>query len=250
VGGLCRLATSAVPSAKPFERGLAAEAQVRYTAELMPNLLLILAALFALACAAASISPPTRISLQPEQVERCQSTLLLDEPPAIASYWDAQTFRDDPGQIVANWYSPVLCAMGEAPLALPDEIDSLRFRFLWIRSFDPPISVRIEKDGPRVVLYATQLESPREDYAPGSVTRRESRELSPREWENFSRTLSQSDLWNARSAPHTCCDGAQWVFEVAEADRYHVVDLLSGGDLRPLGEAALSLSGLEPTDIY
>lgn len=33
VGGLCRLATSAVLSAKPFERGLAAEATVRYTAE-------------------------------------------------------------------------------------------------------------------------------------------------------------------------------------------------------------------------
>jgi len=85
--------------------------------------------------------------MPPEQVRACQTNALLEDPPPVASYWEPGTFADDPDELIRNWYSAELCAMGEGPLELPAEAGALRFRFLWIRSFDPPVAIRIEYDG-------------------------------------------------------------------------------------------------------
>ena len=226
--------------------------RIRWTARSMPKLFPLFALLGCLACQSTplAVSVPSEVTLSDAQIELCQKTPLFEGDPPIQSYWGPGTFPDQPEEFTGNWYSAELCAMGEAPMARPSGPSSLRFRFLWIRSFDPAISVRIDHDGQRTKLVAVQLESPREDYQPGAVTRRESRELSPQEWQAFSEAITQSRVWEAESDSHTCCDGAQWIFEIADPNRNHIVDKLSGADLRALGEAALALSGLEPENIY
>ena len=218
-----------------------------------PRRLLLACVVLALvwtACTHPSQPPSTEVELAKETVQRCQVTPLLDEEPAIASYWPAGTFASRPDDIIRRWYSAELCAMGEAPLVAPRGRDAVRLRFLWLRSFHPSISVRVESNGRHAQLVAVELAKPNERESPGRVARRERRDLEPGEWAAIDRAIEQSGLWQMRSEPHECCDGARWVFEIVEEDRRRVVDRWSGDDLEGLGRLLLRLSGLEPREIY
>ncbi len=194
--------------------------------------------------------PPADVELTAAQIERCQVTPLLEDQPAIPSYWPAGTFASHPDDIIRRWYSAELCAMGEAPLVPPRGRDDVRLRFLWLRSFHPSISIRIEYDGWRARLVAVELAKPDERESPGVIARRESRDLEDDEWAAIERAIEGSGLWEVGSEPHECCDGARWVFEIVEEDRRHLADRWSGDQLEGLGRLMLKLSGLEPREIY
>lgn len=139
--------------------------------------------------------------------------------------------------------------MGEKSL-VPPPPGHTRLRFLWLRSFHPGIAVRIERGPAETRLVAVAL-SGAGGYAPGTVARREERALSPDEWSAVEALVRETGFWRLPTHDESRgLDGADWIVEIAEADRYHVVDRWDAGALDALGRHLLALSGLEAEPIY
>ncbi len=171
------------------------------------------------------------------------------EAPVVGSYWVPGTFGDVAEEFIRGWYSNQLCAMGEPTLTRPSS-DGQRIRFLWLRSFHPGIAVRLEKTPETANLIAVELAGAG-GYAPGEVARRIERGLSPEEWSEVRRLIRASGFWGLPiRKPAAGTDGAQWIVEVSERRRYHVVDRWSGGEIEELGSYLLELSGLDPEPVY
>jgi hypothetical protein len=140
--------------------------------------------------------------------------------------------------------------MGEGPLIAPPA-GHARLRFLWLRSFHPGIAVRIERGPAETRLVAVAL-SGAGGYAPGNVARREERALSADEWASVDALVGEAEFWRLTTNDRESAglDGAEWIVEIAEPDRYHVVDRWDAGELDAIGRHLLALSGLEPEPIY
>ena len=179
----------------------------------------------------------------------------VEDPPVVESYWPPGTFavrEDIPDDFVRDWYSTQLCAMGEAPLAPPND-DTVRVRFTWIPSFHPAVSVRIEHKGAQTSMTAIELDG-FGGYEAGRIAKRTSRLLSADEWASLTEIVTATDIWNLPTKPPPGdtigLDGAQWMIEITTGDKYHVVDRWSAGELETLGRHMLKLSEHEPEELY
>lgn len=165
-----------------------------------------------------------------------------DNPPIL------DEFRSD-------WYSSNLKAAAEKPLTTlaagaPEKIN---VRFIWLRSFDKPIIVRIQEqtDG-RATIEAKRL-SVDADYEPGEVEERVVRDLSQAEFGAFRSLLEASGLSKEEAA--NCdlgLDGARWIVEVIDDGNYAFFDRWSpdNGAVRDVGLAMLQLTGFDLEPIY
>jgi hypothetical protein len=139
-----------------------------------------------------------------------------------------------------RWYGKQLCTMDEGPLAdLPaDET----YRFLWLRSFHHPVSVRIESSRGRSSLVAVELDGPN-GHDPGRIERRTERTLIEQEWQSLTSALSAAKFWEAPTddPAEQGMDGAEWIFEGHRSRVYRVVTRWSpgAGPFRSLGEKFL-----------
>jgi hypothetical protein len=99
-------------------------------------------------------------------------------------------------------------------------------------------------------LYAVEL-SGAGGYAAGKPLHRKERSLSATEWAEVTGLVDESDFWLlSTTVENFGLDGAHWLLEISEPNRYHIVDRWSGGELEPLGRRLLAISGLEPEPIY
>jgi hypothetical protein len=132
------------------------------------------------------------------------------------------------------------------------------FRFLWLRSFDHPIGIRIVCVERTCELTAQRLGG-RGGYEPGSLVERKARTLSEREAARFRALLTEVQFWGQQPPDKRIgLDGAQWVLEGRRGQHYHVWDVWSPetsgpftGFRQPCLEL-LRLSGLtvRPSAIY
>ena len=141
-----------------------------------------------------------------------------------------------------TWYAEQLAAMGESPLP---RLAQPAWRFLWLRTFDPAIAVRVESTsadgGARLV--ATWL-SGMGGYEPGHVVRRHEVWLTKDQW-----TPLRADLVGLRlerMPPVTeddfaMFDGALWILEQWCGDRHAVVQRQSPSPPSRLRAACLAL---------
>ena len=156
-------------------------------------------------------------------------------------------------------YSKYLAAMGESNLPTGG---GESYRFLWLRSFHPPIAVRISAVGSQCVVVAKQLDGAGGNAA-GRLARRIVRTLPAEACAPFRGLLGALDFW--RSQPSDASDrnainfdGAQWVLEGRRGDGYHVWDVWSPSEsgphasFRSLCVEMIRLSGLtlNPTEVY
>lgn len=155
-----------------------------------------------------------------------------------------------------DWYSKHLAAAGEPSLferARTGQGDILRF--LWLRTFDAPVIVRIEGlrgTAPRLV--AVELDG-QGGYAPGKVRRRLERSLLPAQSADLRRRLVAQNPLKQPSGSDGCeagLDGSQWIVERAIGPRYKMVDRWrpETGAVRATGMAMLRLTGWTFADIY
>jgi hypothetical protein len=169
--------------------------------------------------------------------------------PVIPAYWAPGTFSERNDDFVRSWYSTQLCAMGEVPLVKPSD-GRIHIRFLWLRTFHPGIAVRVENDGNDTHLVAIELGGAG-GYAPGAVGRRTERSLSSAEWVSLQEEIADSKFWRRSTSKEILgLDGAEWIVEIAEHNRYHVITRWNGGTIEQLGRHLLTLSQLEPDPIY
>jgi hypothetical protein len=156
--------------------------------------------------------------------------------------------------ILRDWYSKYLRAMLEPSLSCGERRDGFAYRFLWLRSFHHPISVRIEKSGSSVSLNAVEIDGTG-GRAPGGIVKWTQRTLSPAEQDRFLTKLKQVGFWEMRkNQDRFGMEGAQWIVEGAENGQYRVVDRWSPGPgaYRDLCAILLDLAGvtIPPVEFY
>jgi hypothetical protein len=146
-------------------------------------------------------------------------------------------------------YSHHLRTMREPSLSCGDA-EQNAFRFTLLRSFDPPIAVRVSLSRDSVELVATKMSemNTREwrTYT-RTIVDQPRRKLSPAEWETLEQLLASSEFWSLPSSiDDGDPDGADWIVEGRVGSRYHVVDRWSPppGSFRDLGLRFLQLSQL------
>ena len=148
-----------------------------------------------------------------------------------------------------SWYSKALIALKEPSLyELSNNKKNRVYRFLYIRSFHPPISFRLEinKDNSGV-LYVKQCgRSQSIDY--GELVINKKKQIKREEVVKFLWKANLGFFWYLPSKlPLMGLDGSQWIVEGVEHGKYHFVDRWSpeSGTTKSLGLFLLNLSDLE-----
>jgi len=169
--------------------------------------------------------------------------------------------KEESDQFSREWYSKHLIAMKEPSLSIPGQKPECAYRFLWLRTFHHPISVRIEKWKDSVTVYSVELTG-KGGYDPGKIKKKNKFELSSFEYEYLGKLLVGIDFWNMPTYEPVSedgtygvgVDGAQWILEGNCGGKYHVVDRWSPEycKYQELGLFFLKLSGLKILleDIY
>lgn len=94
------------------------------------------------------------------------------------------------------------------------------YRFTWLRSFDPPIAVRIEKDNETIQLFWKQGKGAG-GYAPKGIDFSGEKNLSLSEWETFMKLFNMNKFEPEKNNEHIVMfDGASWVLEKKTATNY------------------------------
>lgn len=147
------------------------------------------------------------------------------------------------------WYSEHLRAAGERPLSFASGSPEA-LRFTWLRSFHPPVIVRVEWAPTGAATLTATMLSGAGGYQPGEVSNTISRTLTQDEVERLL-VLRETAL---REPPVDCTmmlDGARWVVEASGPGGYRYVNRQSPetGAVRELGLALLGFTGwdVEPT---
>ena len=140
----------------------------------------------------------------------------------------------------AKWYSAQLQALQEPSLlALAKHGEAESYRFLWLRTFHHPISVRMDQQADGSWVLVTKVASGAGGYSPGTLTTNTSRKLTAQEAQSFLSKVEAGGFWNAPNPidDQTGTDGSQWIIEGVKAGHYHVVDrwMPKDGPARNLG---------------
>ncbi len=179
---------------------------------------------------------------------------------APARYFRPGEFEAAPedDQFVASWYSKHLRALREPALAaLAGDGQAHAYRFLWLRTFDAPIALRVDVSPDGSGTLTVKAASGKGGYEPGTLVTNRRRVMPRAEVRRFLSGLATARYWElpTRERPEieedgsitVTADGAQWILEGVRSGRYHVVDRHSPehGAYR---EAALWLSDRSDRD--
>jgi len=115
------------------------------------------------------------------------------------------------------WFGSHLRAAGEGPLRAPANGSS--HRFLWLRAFHQPVVIRV--DCAEACELTLKLLSGRGGFDPGGLLRERTFELDPADRTRFEALLEESAFWDGPPPIDLGGrDGAEWVLEGIEAERY------------------------------
>ena len=151
------------------------------------------------------------------------------------------------------WYSKELAALDEPVLATVRDRARKSYRFLWLRSFHAPVSVRIEQTagGPIAIVGMNESQA---FYGPSRPVRRDTMSLAPADERALRTAFEQEGFWQLPTEDPTQSglDGSNWVIEAVRAGRYHVVDRWTpsdtgrAGGVKRLGRLFLRLGQITP----
>ncbi len=129
----------------------------------------------------------------------------------------------------AKGYSKYLQAMNEPSLwELSQDKAAHAYRFIYLRTFDPPITVRltVQKDGSGTLI--TKITSGQGGYEAGHLVTNRTSRLDAQRVAWFIDRMDELSFWEKPSYiedPNIIAlDGAQWIMEAVRAGKYHVVD--------------------------
>jgi hypothetical protein len=157
-----------------------------------------------------------------------QSTQTNNKRDSIPYYFPLELFRDTAiyvGQdsFVVKWYSKHLYALNE-PVLFSDKSSNETYRFTWLRTFDNPIAIRIEKNKDSYTLFWRQSDGAG-GYEPGKIIVDRQQTIDKKTWDSFLDKLTEINFWqlptNEMDFGH---DGARWILEAKTPQKYHVVN--------------------------
>lgn len=171
-------------------------------------------------------------------------------------YFAAGTFQPDEVREkgLVKWYSRSLQEMDEPSFQSIVSANGETYRFLWLRSFHPAVSVRVWKCQRGYCLNAKQLDSV-DKYIEGKIVSsaklavNSSHPVSADEWNGFLSLLERASFWSLPTVDGgpMANDGAAWLLEGTNGAKYHVVDRQSPqtGDYHEACIYLLKISGLK-----
>ena len=80
------------------------------------------------------------------------------------------------------------------------------YRFLWLRTFDHPIFVRVERDTYSFDLIAREFDG-KGGYEPGKPSRKDEFSITQDEWCEFMRLVEKADFWKMETIRIKKSDG-------------------------------------------
>ncbi len=184
-------------------------------------------------------------------------------------YFPAKTFAESyegADEFRREWYSRHLAAMNEPSLTCDSRVNTEAFRFLWLRSSRYPIVIRVTRLAEGGLLTAVVLDG-KGGHAPGKVLQSVEKRLTEDDWVSIQKmseavgfwTMPTSEEHRTKILPDGSVeieirgDGAQWIVEGLQPDKYKIVDRWGGLDgIRAFGLKFLELSGIElpADDVY
>jgi hypothetical protein len=140
----------------------------------------------------------------------------------------------------SGWYTSQLQALQEPSLLrLAKDTSAESYRFLWLRTFNHPIAIRLEPKPDGTSILTTKIASGAGGYRPGVLSESNSRVLSKEQTQAFLSRLNKLNFWTAPNPVNDQggTDGSQWIIEGIKGGKYHVVDRWSPqkGLVRELG---------------
>lgn len=142
-------------------------------------------------------------------------------------YFPASAFGDPTGS--QEWialYSRYLEAFKEPALFDNSKSGiSQSHRFLWLRSFHKPLSVRVDIRSDGVGFVTVKIgEKPGVSFVGGKV-QKTTRKLTKQEADSFLDQTESNGFWKlpSQEEPVSGPDGARWILEGAKGGEYHVV---------------------------
>ncbi|MEI8203128.1 MAG: tetratricopeptide repeat protein [Bacteroidota bacterium] len=152
-----------------------------------------------------------------------------------------------------DFYSRQLFALKE-PLIF-NQTEKTIYRFTWLRSFNNPVAIRVEKTNNDYTLYWKQS-SGTGGNNPGELTVNNSKQITREEWDYFISLLQSTDFWNMSTnlKGDLGSDGSYWIIEGIENNKYHVVERWSPrkNNFQKCGQYLIELTDLKikGSDIY
>lgn len=157
----------------------------------------------------------------------------------------------------SKWYSSQLRALQEPSLwELSKTKNSQSYRFLWLRTWDHPVSLRVDiNDNGTGRLVTKVTTGAGGGYDPGKLTLDHTRELTKEQVADLQLQLKTTEFWALSTTEISGGrDGARWIIEGTNQGKYHIVDRWSpkSGFVRELGLYFLHLADLEipAKDLY
>ena len=179
--------------------------------------------------------------------------LALEGASKTKPYYPALVFGETSRRhdMIADWYAATLRSMDQGPIyGTNDTNDEQTYRFLWLRSFHDPITLKLSifASGD-ALLTVNVLQNPGIEEWQDKLWVQEiqiEREMVA----SFLNTLDEINYWNLPSADADKSmqhDGAQWILEGKDGDKYHVVDRWSIGEdeIKMACLKLIEFSGLE-----
>jgi hypothetical protein len=125
---------------------------------------------------------------------------------------------------INRWYSKHLRAMNE-PILYTGKLDREIYRFTWLRTFDNPIMIRMEKKNDSINLIY-KITSGAGGYEPGEIVIDKKKKLLTVEWNQFLKLVDSCKFWSTLPCEVLIGgnDGSQWILEGATNNYYQVMD--------------------------
>jgi hypothetical protein len=144
------------------------------------------------------------------------------------------------GSLLSETYSKHLQALEEPSLWSLSKIQGEQcYRFLWLRSFDQPIAVRVEVNADGTSRLTIKMATDAGGYAAGKLVRSDTYKLTREKTVWFLGKIEENKFWELPSVDRSRigADGAAWVIEGVKNGSYHVVDRWSpdNGPVRVIG---------------
>jgi hypothetical protein len=121
---------------------------------------------------------------------------------------------------VFAWYSKMLFSMHE-PVLYSYRGENEIYRFTLLRSFDHPISVRLQKAGDSIKLFS-KVTSGAGGYEPGQIIWDTMFNIRPTQMDTLNSLVNKADFWNIPTEVNDGgLDGAEWILEAVDKNKYH-----------------------------
>ena len=123
------------------------------------------------------------------------------------------------------------------------------YRFTWLRTFNHPVSVRLEKQGNVINLFSKVCNGAG-GYEPGKIIFDKTISLTQKQVDTINIKLDISKFWNLQteSSENNGMDGSGWIIEVYKNNKYHMVVRWTpkkGTIFRTIGEYLFSISQIK-----